>query len=192
MTPCQLRCLEKRSCCSRAVAHATRTSNPTPPQPGAQRGGTPLRRAGAHSGDGRVSRARNAHVGRALHIGGRHAPAALGNRGQADSGDARGRTGDRTTRVDARAMERRARHTYQRRQMVSAGRWCARNDAWTSGRAGRATGGGPRARRSRSRLRNQTAETCSSSATRNEEPQPQAATTFGFSTLKPAPWRVSW
>ena len=38
---------------------------------------------------------------------------------------------------------------------------------------------------------NQTAETCSSSATRNDEPQPQAATTLGFSTLKPAPWRVS-
>ena len=37
----------------------------------------------------------------------------------------------------------------------------------------------------------QTAETCSSSATRNEEPQPQAATTLGFSTLKPAPWRLS-
>ncbi len=33
----------------------------------------------------------------------------------------------------------------------------------------------------------QTAETSSSSATRKEEPQPQAATTFGFSTLKPAP-----
>ncbi len=37
----------------------------------------------------------------------------------------------------------------------------------------------------------QTAETSSSSATRNEEPQPQAAITFGFSTLKPAPWRLS-
>ena len=35
--------------------------------------------------------------------------------------------------------------------------------------------------------RGQTAETSSSSATRNEEPQPQAATMFGFSTLKPAP-----
>jgi DNA-3-methyladenine glycosylase II len=33
----------------------------------------------------------------------------------------------------------------------------------------------------------QTAETSSSSATRNEEPQPQAAITLGFSTLKPAP-----
>jgi DNA-3-methyladenine glycosylase II len=33
----------------------------------------------------------------------------------------------------------------------------------------------------------QTAETSSSSATRNEDPQPQAATTLGFSTLKPAP-----
>ncbi len=39
----------------------------------------------------------------------------------------------------------------------------------------------------RTRLARQTAETCSSSATRNEQPQPQAATTFGFSTLKPAP-----
>ena len=37
----------------------------------------------------------------------------------------------------------------------------------------------------------QTAETCSSSATRNEEPQPQAATTFGLLTLKPAPCRLS-
>ena len=37
----------------------------------------------------------------------------------------------------------------------------------------------------------QTAETSCSSATRNEEPQPQAAITFGFSTLKPAPWRSS-
>ncbi len=37
----------------------------------------------------------------------------------------------------------------------------------------------------------QTAETSSSSATRKEEPQPQAATTLGFSTLKPAPWRFS-
>src|SRR5262249_34894352 len=33
----------------------------------------------------------------------------------------------------------------------------------------------------------QTAETCSSSATRNDDPHPQAATTFGLSTLKPAP-----
>jgi len=39
--------------------------------------------------------------------------------------------------------------------------------------------------------RAQTAETSSSSATRKEEPQPQAATTLGFSTLKPAPWRLS-
>ena len=37
----------------------------------------------------------------------------------------------------------------------------------------------------------QTAETSSSSATRKEEPQPQAATTFGLSTLKPAPCRLS-
>ena len=37
----------------------------------------------------------------------------------------------------------------------------------------------------------QTAETCSSSATRNEEPQPQAATTLGLLTLKPAPCRLS-
>ena len=37
----------------------------------------------------------------------------------------------------------------------------------------------------------QTAETSSSSATRKEEPQPQAAITFGFSTLKPAPCRPS-
>ena len=37
----------------------------------------------------------------------------------------------------------------------------------------------------------QTAETCSSSATRKEEPQPQAATTLGFETLKPAPCRLS-
>ena len=37
----------------------------------------------------------------------------------------------------------------------------------------------------------QTAETSSSSATRNEEPQPQAAITFGLSTLKPAPWSPS-
>ncbi len=37
----------------------------------------------------------------------------------------------------------------------------------------------------------QTAETCSSSATLKEEPQPQAATTFGLLTLKPAPWRLS-
>ena len=37
----------------------------------------------------------------------------------------------------------------------------------------------------------QTAETCSSSATRKEEPQPQAATTFGLLTLKPAPCRLS-
>ena len=41
------------------------------------------------------------------------------------------------------------------------------------------------------RARRQTAETSSSSATRNEEPQPQAAITFGLSTLKPAPWRPS-
>ena len=39
--------------------------------------------------------------------------------------------------------------------------------------------------------RPQTAETSSSSATRKEEPQPQAAITFGFSTLKPAPCRPS-
>ena len=39
----------------------------------------------------------------------------------------------------------------------------------------------------------QTAETCSSSATRNEDPQPQAATTLGLLTRKlvPAPWRLS-
>ena len=37
----------------------------------------------------------------------------------------------------------------------------------------------------------QTAETSSSSATRKEEPQPQAAITLGFSTLKPAPCRLS-
>ena len=37
----------------------------------------------------------------------------------------------------------------------------------------------------------QTALTSSSSATRNEEPQPQAAITFGFSTLKPAPCMLS-
>ncbi len=37
----------------------------------------------------------------------------------------------------------------------------------------------------------QTAETCSCSATRNEEPQPQAATTLGLFTLKPAPRRLS-
>ena len=37
----------------------------------------------------------------------------------------------------------------------------------------------------------QTAETCSSSATRKEEPQPQAATTLGLFTLKPAPCRLS-
>src|SRR5436305_15326580 len=36
-----------------------------------------------------------------------------------------------------------------------------------------------------------TAETSSSSATRNDEPQPQAAITFGLSTLSPAPWRPS-
>ena len=34
-------------------------------------------------------------------------------------------------------------------------------------------------------------ETCSSSATRKDEPQPQAATTLGLLTLKPAPWRLS-
>ena len=39
--------------------------------------------------------------------------------------------------------------------------------------------------------RPQTAETSSSSATRKEEPQPQAAITLGLSTLKPAPWRPS-
>ena len=39
--------------------------------------------------------------------------------------------------------------------------------------------------------RAQTAETCSSSATRNEEPQPHAATTLGLLTLKPAPCRLS-
>ena len=39
--------------------------------------------------------------------------------------------------------------------------------------------------------RPQTADTSSSSATRKEEPQPQAAITFGFSTLKPAPCRPS-
>ena len=39
--------------------------------------------------------------------------------------------------------------------------------------------------------RSQTAETSSSSATRKEEPQPQAATTLGLSTLKPAPCRPS-
>ncbi len=33
----------------------------------------------------------------------------------------------------------------------------------------------------------QTAEHSSSSATRNEDPQPQAATTFGLLTWKPAP-----
>ena len=37
----------------------------------------------------------------------------------------------------------------------------------------------------------QTAETSSSSATRKEEPQPQAATTFGLLTWKPAPCRPS-
>jgi CMP/dCMP kinase len=37
----------------------------------------------------------------------------------------------------------------------------------------------------------QTADTCSSSATRKDEPQPQAATTLGLLTLKPAPWRLS-
>ena len=37
----------------------------------------------------------------------------------------------------------------------------------------------------------QTADTSSSSATRKEEPQPQAAITLGLSTLKPAPWRPS-
>jgi hypothetical protein len=41
------------------------------------------------------------------------------------------------------------------------------------------------------RVLTQTAETSSSSATRNEDPQPQAAITFGLSTLKPAPWRPS-
>ena len=39
--------------------------------------------------------------------------------------------------------------------------------------------------------RPQTAETSSSSATRKEEPQPHAAITLGFSTLKPAPCRPS-
>lgn len=37
----------------------------------------------------------------------------------------------------------------------------------------------------------QTAETCSSSATRKDEPQPHAATTLGLLTLKPAPCRLS-
>src|SRR5207253_10328539 len=37
----------------------------------------------------------------------------------------------------------------------------------------------------------QTAETCSSSATRKEDPQPHAATTLGLLTLKPAPCRLS-
>src|SRR5664280_2819121 len=37
----------------------------------------------------------------------------------------------------------------------------------------------------------QTAETCSSSATRKDEPQPHAATTLGLVTLKPAPCRLS-
>ena len=37
----------------------------------------------------------------------------------------------------------------------------------------------------------QTALTSCSSATRNEEPQPQAATTLGLTTWKPAPWRES-
>jgi hypothetical protein len=37
----------------------------------------------------------------------------------------------------------------------------------------------------------QTADTCSSSATRKLEPQPQAATTFGLFTWNPAPWSES-
>ena len=45
--------------------------------------------------------------------------------------------------------------------------------------------------RRRGTARPQTADTSSSSATRNEEPQPQAAITLGLSTLKPAPWRLS-
>ncbi len=40
-------------------------------------------------------------------------------------------------------------------------------------------------------LGGQTAEHSSSSATRNDEPQPQAATTLGLLTWNPAPWRDS-
>src|ERR1019366_6637263 len=61
------------------------------------------------------------------------------------------------------------------------------------GRRGRRPGGadGRESRPPDRARRVQTAETSSSSATRKEEPQPQAATTLGFSTLKPAPWRLS-
>ena len=43
----------------------------------------------------------------------------------------------------------------------------------------------------RGRTTAQTADTSSSSRTWKDEPQPQAAITLGFSTLKPAPWRPS-
>src|SRR5580692_18565 len=55
----------------------------------------------------------------------------------------------------------------------------------------RITSQSEKAARRPSRSHRQTAETCSSSATRKDEPQPQAATTLGFDTLKPAPWRLS-
>jgi hypothetical protein len=48
-----------------------------------------------------------------------------------------------------------------------------------------------RGRETRGRRLRQTAEHSCSSATRNEEPQPQAATTFGLLTWKPAPWSDS-
>jgi hypothetical protein len=64
--------------------------------------------------------------------------------------------------------------------------WSGGSPASAASRAGKQPTRTPdRARRA------QTAETSSSSATRKEEPQPQAATTLGFSTLKPAPWRLS-
>ncbi len=64
-----------------------------------------------------------------------------------------------------------------------------RAGAWASDDAG--LRGGRTSRAHPTRSRDQTAETCSSSATLNEEPQPQAATTLGFDTLKPAPCRLS-
>ena len=107
---------------------------------------------------------------------------------QSEGGGARRGDG---TRPGGGARGRGWRSARSRRGRCTGGRRRREQTASGTGGARRAKGdrerdpGRPRARRP------QTAETCSSSATRKEEPQPQAATTLGLLTLKPAPCRLS-
>jgi hypothetical protein len=97
-------------------------------------------------------------------------------------------------RAPALALSARARH--QRGQAVRSGtprrrRRAGQRSPMAERGLGASTRVGPRASGSGDQRAAQTGEQDSVPATRNEDPQPQAATTFGLFTLNPAPIRAS-